>query len=1593
MKTERYSRYERGYGSAVKVIGALLGLTLSLLSCHSGGGSGSVSPPPEASPQLERQAVQGLLELYQTALLREDIDRLQLLLHESGGGMGQRCSLSATAGTFLEAITDLFRRSTVLDLQLTEVVMQTAAEPFTVSFRETFSLEDPFTLEQRACSVRTTWHLVRQTSPGGSVTILIGTVTQTGPQFQATTRGQLQAGVPARIEVRETSGTLAMAGVGVEVPDTGALTTLVAEKGGFVGSFTPPTRSKPQALRVRVRGAQGEEVIFPHRYRLRVPGEGAVERVAGTEMTPLFAVAVAPDGTAWVGGEARASGAVGTIFRVAADGQTILRHEQPILERLPEESVSRIEDLVIDRLGRVHLLFIARIRGEGGASGGVIRNADIVFDPRFPDLFCQTVDVRSANYPFRGQGQPSPSTRMLAAGGGDVWLFGSDGGVARVADAFREGQCPAGGAEVGYDPVFRRDESGLLSNTVPALAERADGALWFGTAFGLAHLRGGRFTPVPFHPTLSLRGDVATLEAFFQAVADAILAAQPVSTVSIGGVSFVDRFGSPLVKGDLIFSLAEDARGRLWVGTLGEGIRRIEESAGALRETLHFTREAGLGGSLVVAMAVGPDGTIWAATEEGVSRIREHNGEITVTNFSASDGLALPVRDVAVGGDGVPWLATGGGLFRIISAVGAVRGVVRDVAGRPVAGAEVRILGTPFRTVTDAEGRFVLVNLPPGTYQLLIDGSVVAGGPFTATVREVAITAGAEPAPVEVVIVPRPLAAGLKIVSGDHQTGPAGRPLPSPLVVEVEDRQGHGLAGVPVAFRVTAGGGILMSEVSVTDVGGLATNTLTPTVADSVVQVIAGADGLTVAFTATAVGAAGAARLIKVAGDNQVIGPEEVLPTPLVVLLEDEFGKPVPNVEVTAEIIQGDAQFVDVTTPPEALAESGTAPLQTSLGRTATAVTDREGKAAFRLQVGTTQGEVIVEVSAPQVEPVQFKTLVGFATPFDIAVEANGRLLVVDAALQALIRVNPANGERTPVSGVLDLDLNPNTADALIGGGPPFVFPRGVSIDADGTFVVADAGALAIVRVDPVTGDRVPISGRGRGAGPTFQDPTDVAVEREGTLVVTDDLRRAIIRVDPASGERRIISGADPDKRRLVGAGPPFVFPASLAVEADGNLVVTDAGFGGLMAVLRVDRATGDRKIISGVDPETGTLIGSGPNFLNPVGIGIGADGLLVISDNLLDAVVLVDPVSGDRLVVSGFDPDAGVRIGSGPRLTRPQGLAVAADGALFVADWGLSGVIRVDPTTGDRAIVSRVNLGSGPPLADPRGIVVAPDGSFLVAENDLNAVLRVDSETGDRTMLSGSDFDTDALIGGGPLLEFPVALAIEADGNLVVVDAASSVSSSGLRAVVRLDPIRGHRSILSDANTGGGPPFELPLSVAIETDGNLVVVDAGLKAIVRVHPVSGDRTVVSGGPDGIGGGPPFTSPRDLAIERDGRIVVLDGNRVLRVDPGNGDRSLVSVGEPLSAILGFAPTALAIEASGHLLVINYLDEEVERVDPVNGTRTVVSGPQQGSGPPFGDPQDIAVKPDGTLVVLDGPFGLKAVIEVDPISGDRTIISR
>ena len=313
-------------------------------------------------------------------------------------------------------------------------------------------------------------------------------------------------------------------------------------------------------------------------------------------------------------------------------------------------------------------------------------------------------------------------------------------------------------------------------------------------------------------------------------------------------------------------------------------------------------------------------------------------------------------------------------------------------------------------------------------------------------------------------------------------------------------------------------------------------------------------------------------------------------------------------------------------------------------------------------------------------------------------------MVVVDSILNAVVRVNK-DGDRTIIS---DNEMG-------MGMGPAFMSPFGIAVEDDGSLVVVDSILKAVVRVDPTTGNRMIISDNEMGMGPAFMSPFGIAVEADGSLVVVDpyiDLR-AVVRVNK-DGDRTIISKridtGDEIDMNMVGLGPAFLLPSGIAVEPDGSLVVVDSV---LNAVVRVNK-DGNRMIISkridtGDEMDMG-MVGSGPAFVRPSGIAVEADGSLVVVDFGLAAVVRVNK-DGDRMIISkridtGDEMDMGM-VGSGPAFMSPFGIAVEADGSLVVVDSVLKAVVRVDPTTGNRMIISDNEMGMGPAFMSPFGIAV----------------------------------------------------------------------------------------------------------------------------------------------------------------------------------------------------------------------------------------------------------------------------------------------
>lgn len=293
---------------------------------------------------------------------------------------------------------------------------------------------------------------------------------------------------------------------------------------------------------------------------------------------------------------------------------------------------------------------------------------------------------------------------------------------------------------------------------------------------------------------------------------------------------------------------------------------------------------------------------------------------------------------------------------------------------------------------------------------------------------------------------------------------------------------------------------------------------------------------------------------------------------------------------------------------------------------------------------------------------------------------------------------------------------------------------------------------------------------------------------------------------------------------------------------------------------------------------------GDSSNNSSPQGGVTIKEGDLLVTDTLLRALYRVDPVTGDRTVVS--DQIGGV----------PRQIAQDVDGTFLLTlnEIDFPVILRVDPATGQLFIVSsggsRINpnvpvVGDGPPFFGPVGLIREPSGQLVVSNQEISVLYRVNPVTGDRTILSGPDQ------GDGPGFLGPIKqLATEANGTLLVVVGAPSAGGNG--AIFRVDPITGNRSIISSADVGQGPVLAEPEGIVLDDGGILFVSDSAQAAIFQIDPNTGDRSIISSPFTGQGELPSF--PVGLTFDTQVQLLVADRSIIYRVDLSNGDRTVLS---------------------------------------------------------------------------------------------------
>ena len=448
-----------------------------------------------------------------------------------------------------------------------------------------------------------------------------------------------------------------------------------------------------------------------------------------------------------------------------------------------------------------------------------------------------------------------------------------------------------------------------------------------------------------------------------------------------------------------------------------------------------------------------------------------------------------------------------------------------------------------------------------------------------------------------------------------------------------------------------------------------------------------------------------------------------------------------------------------------------------------------------------------------------------------------------------------------------------------------------------------------------------------------------------------------------------------------------------MALDSSGNILVIDNDVGTNFkgGLFRVNPANGNRTLVSDFGNSFQGTLGAEPN-----GVALDSSGNILVIDNDVGtnfngALFRVNPISGNRTVVSDFNNGAQGTLGD-----RPFGVVAVPPqprlGDILVIDpeAGVNGsgaLFSVDLFNGSRSLISNFGMNAqGVSGLHPFGVAIDSSGNILVIDPGVGAVRgqlsRVNPANGNR--ITVSDFSNDFQ---GPIGVEPYGVAVDASGSILVTDPFAGTSGRG--PLFRVNPTTGNRTVLSDfGNSAQGTLGFDPYGVVVDASGNILVIDLdagtnGRGALFRVNPSTGSRTVISDFGNNAQG-TLGNNPTGVALGSSGTILVIDqtagtsfSGALFGVNPSNGNRTMISdFGNSAQGPLGLNPTGVALHFSGMILVIDAntgsnFSGVLFGVDPSGGNRILISD--------FGDPSKglAGVDPSGVSVFTVKCGGLDA----------------
>lgn len=410
---------------------------------------------------------------------------------------------------------------------------------------------------------------------------------------------------------------------------------------------------------------------------------------------------------------------------------------------------------------------------------------------------------------------------------------------------------------------------------------------------------------------------------------------------------------------------------------------------------------------------------------------------------------------------------------------------------------------------------------------------------------------------------------------------------------------------------------------------------------------------------------------------------------------------------------------------------------------------------------------------------------------------------------------------------------------------------------------------------------------------------------------------------------------------------------------------------------------------------------GNNARLFNPTGVAVDATGTIYFADGG-DHTIRKVTAGGVVTTIAGASGQAGSVDGTGgnARFVYPYAIAVDGAGTLYVTDTGDHTVRKISVSGAVTTLAGSVGVagsldgtGTAARFSFPQGITVDVAGNVYVADTN-NSTIRKISTIGAVTTFAGSAGLPGIADGAGAAarFNFPFGLATDVAGNVYVADHGNStirkITSGG--AVTTLAGSGGVSGSVD--GLGGAARFDHPAAVAVDSAGNVYVIDTSNQTVRVIASGSGAVTTLAGTPgqvgkaDGAGAAARFFYAFGITVTGSGTVYVADtGNHAVRTVTAGGSVSTLAGATGLSGIadgvggeaLFNYPDGVAIDAAGTLYVADHDNHTIRKITTTGAVTTLagaarISGSADGLGGAarFNGPTGVAVDSAGNVYVAD-----------------------